>query len=75
MFVFWIYDMFEAMRVALTVLPDRTTRQIIKTTFGGDYLPLSVYETKGYTKEQLNHLEKNAPKRFDPSINDWITST
>ena len=44
---------------------------IIKTTFGGDYPPLSVYEPKGYTKEQLNNLEKNAPKRFDPAINDW----
>ena len=37
----------------------------------GEYLPLSVYEAKGYSKEHLANIEKNAPKLFNASLGDW----
>lgn len=37
----------------------------------GEYLPLSVYEARGYSKEHLANIEKNAPKQFNVSLGDW----
>ena len=37
----------------------------------GEYLPLSVYEAKGYSKEHLANIQKNAPKQFNASLGDW----
>ena len=43
------------------------------TEFGGkqgDYLTLSVYETKGYSRQACGNLKKNALCRYDPIIGE-----
>jgi hypothetical protein len=63
-------------RCACTRCSIGVTRQdhatIVKTTFGGDFLPLSMHGESGLTADHLKNLAKNAPKKWDPSINDWV---
>lgn len=37
----------------------------------GKFFPLSVYRSKGYSDEHIQHIEKTAEKKFSVGLNDW----
>ncbi len=55
---------------AVTSFTRELTSSLVGTNLG-DYLPLSVYENRGYSAEALKGIKANAPKLWDPVLCEW----
>jgi hypothetical protein len=48
----------------------REVKSTVRATNLGEYLPVSVYETRGFSQTAIDNIKKKCPSRFDASLGE-----
>ena len=58
--------------VSTTIRMNKSNRTTLAHQYAGDFLPISVYESRGFTAVHIKAIVANAPKKFSPALNDYV---